>query len=83
MRVEAGDLVGVRGGGVRGGELGVLGGEGGLLPGEAAEGGLGVAEAEVAGLVQGAEGLGDAGDGGLVWGYVEVGYCLLDELGGG
>jgi hypothetical protein len=81
LRVQARDLVGVRGRAVAGGELGVLRGEGGLLAGEAAEGVLGVAQAQVAGLVEGREGLGDARDGGLVGGYVEVGYCVPDELG--
>jgi hypothetical protein len=81
LRVQAGDLVGVRGRAVAGGELCVLRGEGGLLTGEAAEGVLGVAQAQVAGLVEGREGLGDARDGGFVGGYVEVGYCVPDELG--
>ena len=66
---------------MRGDELGVLAGEGGLLTRQAAEGVLGVAQAQVARLVEGAEGLGNAGDGGLVRGYVEVGYCVPDELG--
>jgi hypothetical protein len=68
---------------VRRDELGVLRGEGGLLAGEAAQGVLGVAQAQVARLREGRQGLGDAGDGALVGGYVEVGYGMPDELVGG
>lgn len=43
---------------------------------------FGVAEAEVARLLQGCEGLGDARDAELVGGDVEVGDGVADELGG-
>lgn len=53
-------------------DFGVLAGEGGLVAGQAAEGGFGFAQAEFAGLVEGRQGFGDAGDGYFVRGYVEV-----------
>lgn len=56
----------------------MLVGEGGELAGEFFEGGFGFADAEVAGLGEGGEGFGDAGDGEAVGGGVEVCDCVAD-----
>lgn len=63
-----------------GDELRVLGGEDGLLPGQTSQGIFGVAEAQVARLVEGRKRFGDAAYGDLVRSYVEVGNCVPNEL---
>lgn len=63
-----------------GGQLGVLGLHGGELPRELAEGGFGIFDAEVAGLIESGEGFVDAGDGVFVGADVEVLDCVVDEL---
>lgn len=65
---------------MRGGDFGVLRGERVELAGEFLQGGLDVAHAEFAGLLEGGEGFADAGDGEFVWVDVEVVYCVVDEL---
>ena len=81
VSVEARDARGVIGAVVvSGGEVVVLGCEGGEMAGEFLEGGVGVMDAEVAGLLEGGEGLCDAGDGVFVWVDVEVVDGMGDEL---
>jgi hypothetical protein len=58
----------------------VLRGEGRELAGELAQGGLGLADAQVASLLEGGEGFVDARDGELVGVDVEVVDCVVDEL---
>lgn len=67
-------------GAVLGGQLGMLGLHGGELSRELAEGGFGIFDAEVAGLVEGGEGFVDAGDGVFVGADIEVFDCVVDEL---
>lgn len=58
----------------------MLGGEGGELAGEFLEGGVGVVDAKIAGLLEGGQRFGDARDGILVGVDVEVVDSVGDEL---
>jgi hypothetical protein len=80
LRVEPRDLGRVLGGGVRGDQLGVLRLEGAQLPGEFFQGLVGLLALEVAGLLEGGEGVVYAGYRYLVWADVEILDCVVNEL---
>lgn len=80
MRVEARNRGRVRGRLVLGRELVVLRAERVELPRQAPEGRLGLLDLQLAGFLQGGEGLFDARDGRLVGRCVEVVDGVLDEL---
>lgn len=78
LRVQFADLGRMAHAVMRGDGLFVLGGEGGEVAGEFAEGVFGIADAEVAGLLEGGEGFVDAAQGEFIGLDVEVGDCVVD-----